>query len=178
VDSTGARVPDGVVGEVVARGPQLMRCYWNLPEATAETLRDGWLHTGDAGVMDPEGYHYIQDRVRDMIVSGGENIYPREVEEVLSRHPAAAEVAVIGVPDQRWGEAVKAVVVLREGTDAIAEELIAFCRSHLGGFKLPRSVDFVGALPRNAVGKVLKRQLRERYLDRARPPRGRDLSKA
>jgi acyl-CoA synthetase (AMP-forming)/AMP-acid ligase II len=163
VDALDAPVPEGTIGEVVARGPQLMRGYWNLPEASAHTLRDGWLHTGDAGVIDGEGYLYIQDRVKDMIVSGGENIYPREVEEVLSAHPAVAEVAVIGVPDQRWGETVKAVVVLREGTDATAEQLVAFCRARLGGFKLPRSVDFLGALPRNALGKVLKRQLREPY---------------
>ncbi len=163
VDAIDAPVPDGTIGEVVARGPQLMRGYWNLPEATAETLRDGWLHTGDAGVMDGEGCLYIQDRVKDMIVSAGENIYPREVEEVLSKHPAVLEAAVIGIPDERWGETVKAVVALREGTDATAEQLIAFCCSRLGGFKLPRSVDFVQALPRNAVGKVLKRELRERY---------------
>jgi acyl-CoA synthetase (AMP-forming)/AMP-acid ligase II len=162
-DADDAPVPDGAIGEVVARGPQLMRGYWNLPEATAQTLRGGWLHTGDAGVMDSEGYLYIQDRVKDMIVSGGENIYPREVEEVLSKHPAVLEVAVIGVPDQRWGETVKAVVALREGTGATAEQLIAFCRLRIGGFKLPRSVDFVPALPRNAAGKVLKRELRERY---------------
>jgi fatty-acyl-CoA synthase len=163
VDAADAPVPDGSVGEVVARGPQLMRGYWNLPEATAETLRGGWLHTGDAGVMDSEGYLYIRDRVKDMIVSGGENIYPREVEEVLSEHPAVLEVAVIGVPDERWGETVKAVVALREGMGVTPEQLIAFCRSRLGGFKLPRSVDFAQALPRNAVGKVLKRELRERY---------------
>jgi acyl-CoA synthetase (AMP-forming)/AMP-acid ligase II len=140
-----------------------MRGYHNLPAATAETLRDGWLHTGDAGVMDGEGYLYLQDRVKDMIVSGGENIYPREIEEVLCLHPAVLDAAVIGVPDERWGETVKAVVVLRDGKDTTAEEIIAFCRSRLGGFKLPRSVDFMAALPRNATGKVLKRELRERY---------------
>jgi acyl-CoA synthetase (AMP-forming)/AMP-acid ligase II len=163
VDPTGAPVPDGMLGEVIARGPQLMRGYWNLPEATAATLRGGWLHTGDAGVLDGEGYLYVQDRVKDLIVSGGENISPREVEEVLATHPAVAEAAVIGVPDPRWGEAVKAVVARRAGTEVTAEELIAFCRTRLGGFKLPRSVDFVQALPRNALGKVLKRELREPY---------------
>ena len=163
VDPTGAPVPDGMVGEVVARGPQLMRGYWGLPEATAATLRGDWLHTGDAGVLDGEGYLYIQDRVKDLIVSGGENVYPREIEEVLTAHPAVAEVAVIGVPDPRWGETVKAVVVARAGTEVTAEELIAFCSTRLGGFKLPRSVDFVRALPRNALGKVLKRELREPY---------------
>jgi len=114
-------------------------------------------------VLDGEGYLYVQDRVKDLIVSGGENISPREVEEVLATHPAVAEVAVIGVPDPRWGEAVKAVVAPRAGTEVTAEELIAFCRTRLGGFKLPRSVDFVQALPRNALGKVLKRELREPY---------------
>ncbi|HEX8929484.1 MAG TPA: fatty acid--CoA ligase, partial [Actinomycetota bacterium] len=133
------------------------------PEATAETLRNGWLHTGDAGVLDAEGYLFIRDRVKDLIVSGGENVYPREVEDVLAEHPAVQEVAVIGVPDRRWGETVKAVVAPRQGTEPTAEELLAFCRTRLGGFKLPRSVDFVEALPRNATGKVLKRQLRERY---------------
>ena len=162
VDARDAPLPEGTIGEITARGPQLMRGYWNQPEATAETLRGGWLHTGDAGMMDGEGYLVVQDRVKDMIVSGGENVYPREVEEVLFRHPAILEAAVIGVPDRRWGEAVKAIVVPRDGTDPTAEEIIAFCRAHLGGFKLPRSVDFVAALPRNASGKVLKRELRER----------------
>lgn len=113
--------------------------------------------------MDSQGYLYIRNRVKDMIVSGGENIYPREIEEVLSKHPAVREAAVIGVPDDRWGETVKAVVSLREETSVTTEQLIAFCRTRLGGFKLPRSVDFVQALPRNAVGKVLERELRERY---------------
>jgi acyl-CoA synthetase (AMP-forming)/AMP-acid ligase II len=163
VGPSGVPVPAGQIGEVVAQGPQLMRGHWQLPEATAEALRDGWLHTGDAGVLDGEGYLFIQDRVKDMIVSGGENVYPREVEEVLFQHPAILEAAVIGVPDRRWGEAVKAVVVLRGDTPATAQEIVAFCRGRLGGFKLPRSVDVVDALPRNGAGKVLKRELRERY---------------
>jgi fatty-acyl-CoA synthase len=163
VDANDNPAPNGIVGEVVARGPQLMRGYWNLPGATEEALRGGWLHSGDAGLMDDEGYLYIQDRVKDMVVSGGENVYPREVEEVLFRHPAIGDAAVIGVPDERWGETVQAVIVLREGEQATAEDIIAFCRSTLGGFKLPRAVDFVKALPRNASGKVLKRELRERY---------------
>ncbi len=148
------------------RGPQLMRGYWRLPEATAETLRGGWLHTGDAGVLDAEGYLYVQDRVKDMIVSGGENIYPREVEDALMQHPAVADAAVIGVPDARWGETVKAIVVCHEGVagnEALAEAIVAFCRERLAGYKLPRSVDFVAALPRNPSGKVLKRELREPY---------------
>jgi fatty-acyl-CoA synthase len=163
VDAEDRPLPPGTVGEVAIRGPQLMRGYWNRPEATDEALRDGWMHTGDAGTLDEEGYLYIQDRVKDMIVSGGENVYPREIEDVLIAHPAVADVAVIGVPDEKWGEAVKAIVVLREGQQATAEELIAFCRERLAGFKQPRSVDFVDALPRNPSGKVLKKELREPF---------------
>ncbi len=163
VDAQDHPLPAGQIGEIVTRGPQLMRGYWNRPDATAEVLRGGWMHTGDAGMMDAEGYLYIQDRVKDMIVSGGENVYPREVEAVLSGHPAVADAAVIGVPDERWGETVKAVVVLQKGATATAEALIDFCRDKLGGYKRPRSVDFVDALPRNLAGKVLKRELRERY---------------
>jgi acyl-CoA synthetase (AMP-forming)/AMP-acid ligase II len=163
VDENDKPVPHGAIGEIIMRGPQLMRGYWNLPEATAEALRGGWMHTGDAGVMDEEGFIYIQDRVKDMIVSGGENVYPREVEEVLFQHAAVADAAVIGVPDARWGETVKAIVVPREGQQPTAEEIMEFCRGRLGGFKLPRSVDFVESLPRNPSGKVLKRELRERY---------------
>jgi acyl-CoA synthetase (AMP-forming)/AMP-acid ligase II len=121
------------------------------------------MHTGDAGTMDAEGYIYIQDRVKDMIVSGGENVYPRAVEDVLFQHPAVADAAVIGVPDDQWGETVKALVVLKDGATATAEEIMDFCRGRLGGFQRPRSVDFVGVLPRNPSGKVLKRELREPY---------------
>jgi acyl-CoA synthetase (AMP-forming)/AMP-acid ligase II len=140
-----------------------MRGYLNRPEESAETLRGGWLHTGDLGTLDDEGYLYVQDRLKDMIVSGGENVYPRVVEDVLSGHSAIAEAAVIGVPDERWGETVKAVVVLQPGAGATEAEIIAFCRGKLGGFERPRSVDFVDALPRTPTGKVLKRVLREPY---------------
>src|SRR5262249_46373653 len=150
-------VPHGTIGEIVARGPQLMQGYWNRPEDTEAALRGGWMHTGDAGVLDDEGYVYVQDRVKDMIVSGGENVYPRAVEDVLFAHPAVADAAVIGVPDARWGETVKAVVVLRAGARASEDDLIEFCRGRLGGFERPRSVDFVETLPRNPTGKVLKR---------------------
>jgi acyl-CoA synthetase (AMP-forming)/AMP-acid ligase II len=163
VDEQDRPVPNGTIGEIVARGPQLMQGYWNRPEETAEALRGGWMHTGDAGVLDDEGYVYVQDRVRDMIVSGGENVYPRVVEDVLFEHPAVADAAVIGVPDPRWGETVKAVVVLRPDARATEEDVIEFCRGRLGGFERPRSVDFVDTLPRNPTGKVLKRLLRERY---------------
>ncbi len=163
VDADDRPVPAGTIGEIVGRGPQLMRGYWNLPEASAEALRGGWMHTGDAGILDDEGYLYIQDRTKDMIVSGGENVYPREIEDVLFEHPSVADVAVIGVPDENWGESVKAVVVLREGETATAEEIMEFCRGRLAGYKRPRSVDFSAALPRNASGKILKKDLREKY---------------
>ena len=163
VDADDNPVPIGTTGEIIARGPQLMKGYWNRPEETAEALRGGWMHTGDAGCMDDEGYLYIQDRVKDMIVSGGENVYPRVVEEVLFQHPAIADAAVIGVPDERWGETVKAIVVVRRGLNATPEEIMEFCRGKLGRFEQPRSVDFTDDLPRNPSGKVLKRALREPY---------------
>jgi acyl-CoA synthetase (AMP-forming)/AMP-acid ligase II len=163
VDAEDRPLPPGQVGEIVVRGPQLMSGYWNLPEASAEALRGGWMHTGDAGVLDEEGFLYVQDRTKDMIVSGGENVYPREVEDVLYQHPAVAEAAVIGVPDLQWGEAVKAVVVRKPGASATAEELVEFCKGRIAGYKRPRSVDFVAELPRNPSGKVLKRELREKY---------------
>ena len=163
VDENDQPVPAGQIGEIIGRGPQLMKGYWNMPEASAEALRGGWMHTGDAGVLDEDGYLYIQDRVKDMIVSGGENVYPREIENVLFQHPAVADAAVIGIPDEKWGEVAHAVVVLRQGQTATAEELLAHCRRHLGGFKLPRGAAFTDALPRNPSGKVLKRELREPY---------------
>jgi acyl-CoA synthetase (AMP-forming)/AMP-acid ligase II len=163
VDEQDRPVANGAVGEIIARGPQLMRCYWNLADESAQALRGGWMHTGDAGTMDDRGYIYIQDRVKDMIVSGGENVYPRIVEDVLFQHAAVADVAVIGVPHEQWGETVKAIVVLKEGATATEEELIEFCRGRLGGFERPRSVDFAPVLPRNPSGKVLKRELREPF---------------
>jgi acyl-CoA synthetase (AMP-forming)/AMP-acid ligase II len=163
VGPDGEPVPNGTIGEIAVRGPQLMRGYWNLPEASAEALRGGWMHTGDAGVLDDEGFLYVQDRTKDMIVSGGENVYPREVEDVLFQHAAVADAAVIGVPDAKWGEAVKAIVVLKPGASASAEELMRFCDGRLAGYKRPRSVDFIDALPRNPSGKVLKKDLREKH---------------
>jgi acyl-CoA synthetase (AMP-forming)/AMP-acid ligase II len=140
-----------------------MKGYWKQAEATASAIRDGWLHTGDAGFVDTDGYLYIHDRVKDMIISGGENVYPAEVENVLSGHPAVADVAVIGVPDARWGEAVKAVVVLRAMCPATESELIAYSRDRIAHYKAPKSVDFIESLPRNPSGKVLKRELRAPY---------------
>jgi len=163
VDENDVAVPTGTIGEIVARGPQLMQGYWNRPDETREALRGGFMHTGDAGVVDEEGFVYIQDRVKDMIVSGGENIYPRMIEEVLFTHPAIADAAAIGVPHETWGETVKAVVVLRTGARATEEEIVDFCRGKLGGFQRPRSVDLVAELPRNPTGKVLRRVLREPY---------------
>ena len=161
---TGRDRPVGEVGELWTRSRQNMLGYWNNQEATAETVSaDGWLRTGDAGYLDTEGYLFLTDRVKDMIVSGGENVYPAEVENALSAHPAIADVAVIGVPDARWGETVKAVVVLHPGAKADADGIIAFAREQIAHFKCPTSVDFIDVLPRNPSGKLLKRELREPY---------------
>ena len=160
LDANDARTAMGGPGEIVARGPQLMSGYWQRPAETMQALRDGWLHTGDVGRLDEDGYLFVEDRIKDMIVSGGENVYPRIVEQVLVRHPGIAEAAVIGIPDEHWGETVKAVVVAREGVVCTEEEILAFCRPRLGSFERPRSVDFIDALPRTATGKVLKRALR------------------
>jgi long-chain acyl-CoA synthetase len=164
VDNTGADVPDGTVGELWTRSAQNMLGYWNNPGATAATLtQDGWLKTGDAGYRGDDGYIYLHDRLKDLIVSGGENVSPTEVENVLMTHPEVGDVAVIGVPDEKWGEAVKAVVVPAAGTSPSAADLIAYARDRLGGFKLPKSVDFASVLPRTPSGKLLKRTLREPY---------------
>jgi long-chain acyl-CoA synthetase len=161
---TGAECPPREVGEVWLRAPNVMAGYFDRPEETAAALTpDGWLRTGDGGYLDEEGYLFLTDRIKDMVVSGGENVYPVEVEEALSQHPAVAEVAVIGVPHERWGESVKALVVPAPGSDLSADDLIAFARERLAGYKLPRSVDFVEELPRTPSGKVLKRELRDRY---------------
>jgi acyl-CoA synthetase (AMP-forming)/AMP-acid ligase II len=163
VDEDDREVAPGTIGEIVARGDVVMAGYWNRPEETAETLRGGWLHTGDLGMMDEHSYIYLLDRKKDLVISGGNNVYPREIEEVLLKHPAVYEVAVIGVPDPLWGESVKAIVALRPGTMTTHEELIAFCQEHLASYKKPRTVEFIPQLPKNAYGKVLKRELREQY---------------
>jgi len=163
VDATGTDCAIGAVGEIIVSGAQLMKAYWNRPDDTREVIRDGWLHTGDAGYFDADGYLYIHDRLKDMIVSGGENVYPAEVEAVLARCDGIADVAVIGVPDEQWGEAVKALVVLRPGAKTGAAEILAFAQGHIAGFKRPKSIDFVDSIPRNPSGKILKKLLREPY---------------
>lgn len=163
VDDEDRDLPPGQVGEVVYRGPVVMREYYKKPEATAQAKAGGWFHSGDLGRMDAEGFLYIVDRKQDMIVSGGENVYPAEVEEVLSRHEKIQEVAVIGRPSEQWGETVHAFVVQKPGEPLTEEELLSFSARFLAGFKRPKSVDFIQALPRNAVGKVLKTELRKKY---------------
>jgi len=163
VDDEDCDVPSGQPGEILVRSDLVMTGYWNRPEASEETLRGGWLHTGDVGHLDEEGYLYITDRKKDLIISGGSNIYPREVEEVLLAHPAVSEACVIGVPDLKWGEAVKAFVVMREGAEVAEADLIAFCLSQMASYKKPKSVEFVAALPKSAYGKVLKRELRDKF---------------
>jgi long-chain acyl-CoA synthetase len=154
-----------VDGEVWLRAPNVTPGYFNRPEETAAALTDdGWLKTGDGGYLDDDGYLFLTDRIKDMIVSGGENVYPVEVEEALAQHPDVAEVAVIGIPDERWGETVKALVVARAGSSPSADELVAFARERLAGYKLPRSIEFVDDLPRTPSGKVLKRELRKRAI--------------
>ncbi len=163
VDEDHNELPRGEVGEIAVKGPQLMQQYWNMPEATASTLVDGWLYTGDAATMDEEGFIFIQDRIKDMIVSGGENVYPKEVENALFDHPDIADAAVIGIPDDKYGEAILAFVQTRNGDSIGSDELIAFCRERLAGFKVPRQFEFIDEVPRNASGKVLKKDLREPY---------------
>ena len=150
-------------GEVLFRGPSLMKEYYGNSEATAQALKGGWLHTGDIGKLDEDGFLYIVDRKKDMIISGGENIYPREIEDVLASHPKIFEVAVIGLPDPQWGESVMAVVVVKEGETMEAQEVVEYCKSSLASYKKPRAVEFVDSLPRNPSGKVLKPELREKY---------------
>ncbi len=162
-DEEGNELPPGEVGEIVAQGPRIMKGYWKAEEATSQAIKDGWLHTGDMGYMDEDGYVFLAGRANDMIIRGGENISPEEVENVLHSHPAIDEAAVIGVSHPDWGEAVRAVVALREGSTATEEEVIEYCRARLASFKKPESVVFVKELPRNPMGKVLKRVLREEY---------------
>jgi fatty-acyl-CoA synthase len=160
-DDDGRPMPPDALGEIVLRGPKVFKGYWKDPEATAAAFRGGWFHTGDIGRLDADGFLYIADRKKDMIISGGENIASPEVERVLYEHSAVLEASVVGYPDARWGEVPMAFVVLRPGARAAAEELVEFCRARLARFKVPRAVRFIEALPRNPSGKVLKRVLRE-----------------
>ena len=156
-------LPSGEIGEVVTRSELVMKGYWRNPEATAATIKNGWLHTGDIGYMDEKGYLFLMDRSKDMVITGGENVYPREIEDVLQTHPAVHEVSVFGIPDPKWGEAIKAVVALNPEKTATEKELIDFCKDNLAGYKKPKSVDFVDELPKNNYGKILKRVLRYPY---------------
>lgn len=163
VDADGKEVPRGEVGEIVVSGEHVMQGYWNKPAETAAAVVDGWMHTGDGGRMDDHGYVFVVDRIKDMIVSGGENVYSAEVESALTTHPAIAACAVIGVPDEEWGERVHAVVVLQPGAALELEELRAHGKERIAGYKCPRSLEIVDALPVSGAGKVLKRELRERH---------------
>ncbi|MNF75808.1 Long-chain-fatty-acid--CoA ligase [compost metagenome] len=163
VDTEDREVPRGTVGEIVVRGANVMLGYWNKPQATADTLRNGWMHTGDGGYMDDDGFVYVCDRLKDMIVSGGENIYSAEVETAIASHPAVGQVAVIGIPCEKWGETVHAVIICKPGATVSDEEVVAYCRQRIAGYKCPRSVEFRESLPLSSVGKVLKTDLRQPF---------------
>jgi acyl-CoA synthetase (AMP-forming)/AMP-acid ligase II len=163
LDADGAAVPRGQVGEITVRSPNVMMGYWGRERETAAVLRDGWMSTGDAGYFDDDGFLYVVDRLKDMIVTGGENVYSVEVENALASHPAVAMTAVIGIPHEKWGESVHAFVVRKPERGVSAEELIAHCRACIADYKSPRSVSFMDALPLSAAGKVLKNKLREPY---------------
>lgn len=165
VNEGGHDVPVGEIGEVLIRSRSVIPRYWRAPDETSRALRAGWFYTGDVGYWDEDRYLYIVDRKKDVIISGGTNIYPKEIEDVLYEHPAVLEAAVIGVPDHVWGESVKAIVTLKPGQSVSEEELIALCQNNLASFKKPRSVEFVATLPRNPSGKILKRELRARYAE-------------
>jgi acyl-CoA synthetase (AMP-forming)/AMP-acid ligase II len=163
MDEKGNLLPPGEKGEMVVRGPTVMQGYLNDEKASEEARKFGWHHSGDVGYRDQDGYIYIVDRIRDMVVSGGFNIFPFEIEQVLMKHQAVQDCAVIGVPDEKWGEAVKAVVQLAPGASVGEEELIAFAKAELGGMRTPKSIEFWPDLPRSAVGKVLKREIRTKF---------------
>lgn len=166
VDPHGSELPRGEIGEIVVKGPITMLGYWNKPDITAKTIRDGWVHTGDAGYMDDDGFIFLMDRLKDMIISGGENVYSAEVENALGQHPAVATSAVIGIPDDKWGEAVHAIVILKPGADATEQDLIAFSHKLIAGYKCPRSIEFRSdPFPLSGANKVLKTELREPFWD-------------
>jgi acyl-CoA synthetase (AMP-forming)/AMP-acid ligase II len=163
-DPDDVEVPRGTVGQILVRGPGVMKGYWNKPELTAETLRGGWMHTGDAGYMDDDGFLYVVDRIKDMIITGGENVYSAEVENAICKHPAIAMCAVVGIPHEKWGEQVHAILLLKPGCRLNEDDVIAHCRTLIAGFKCPRSVEFrTEPLPISGAGKILKRQLRAAY---------------
>jgi long-chain acyl-CoA synthetase len=164
VNTHGMDVHPGEIGEIIARGPNIMLGYWRMPEATTAAIVDGWYRTGDLATVDDENFIYIVDRAKDMIISGGENIYSVEVENALYTHPAVLETAVVGIPDETWGESVHAVIVCKPGTNVSSDELIAHVRTQIASYKIPRSIEFHSeALPKSGAGKILKRNLREKY---------------
>ncbi len=163
VDDNNLDVATGEIGEVIVRAPNVIKGYWNLPQETAHALQGGWLHTGDLAIKDERSYFYIVDRKKDIVISGGENVYSADVENALYSHPAVLEAAVIGVPDPKWGERVHAVVVLKDGYTAIEVELIARCRELISGYKVWKSIEFVSEMPKSGAGKILKQNLRQKY---------------
>jgi long-chain acyl-CoA synthetase len=163
VDEDGQDCPPGVFGEIIGRGDNIMKGYWKLPEETSNTIKDGWLYTGDMGYWDEYGYIYMTDRKKDLIISGGENIVPKEIEDVIREMKSVIDVAVIGVPDDKWGEAVKAVVIRENDAELTEQDVINYCVKQIAGYKKPKSVDFVTEFPRSAVGKVLKKDIRAKY---------------
>ncbi len=164
IDKKGKDLPIGKIGEIVARGPRIMAQYWKGEKITGEIMdNDGWVHTGDVGYMDEEGYFFLSGRAKDIIIRGGENISPAEVEDVLSACPKIEDVAVVGIPDEEWGQQPLAIVVLKSGESAATEEIIEYCRTRIASYKRPRGVVFIKELPRNSMGKVLKRELRDKY---------------
>jgi acyl-CoA synthetase (AMP-forming)/AMP-acid ligase II len=171
VDEDHRVLGPGAIGEICVRGPNAMTGYWGLPSETARTVVDGWVHSGDGGYLDENGYLFVVDRLKDMIITGGENVYSVEVENALAKHAAVAACAVVGVPDDQWGERVHAVVVLRPGTTVTVDELREYAREFIAGYKLPRTVDFVDALPMSTTGKILKRDIRQRILAGYQPAR-------
>jgi acyl-CoA synthetase (AMP-forming)/AMP-acid ligase II len=163
VDENDMPVEPGRIGEIVARGKNIMMGYWKQPDLTAKTLRGGWLHTGDMGTVDQDGYIYLMDRKEDMIITGGENVYPKETEDILYEHPAVQECAVVPVPDDKWGECVHAVVVLKAGREAKEEELMGFCKNKLAHYKCPKSVEFWKELPKTSIGKIMRKEVKAHY---------------
>lgn len=166
VDEKDSDLPMGQIGEIIVSSDRIMQGFLNKPAETAETLRDGWLRTGDMGYYDEKGFIYIADRKKDMIVTGGENVFPREVEEILYQHPAVSEAAVIGIPDPYWVEKVHALVVLNAGAKIGEEDLIEFIKQRIAGYKVPKGIEFVESLPKNPQGKILKKEIRLRYADK------------